>query len=105
MPQILILPQNRVIEGNYIPRGRTINIGNLPVYEAIDNIDKKRLLIAVYDIFGFANTNMKQVTDQMAVQYGGFRVVLPDFFRGDHWDVDDNVIESVCYPDRIVELT
>lgn len=72
-----------------------INIGNLPVYETIDNIDKKRLLIAVYDIFGFGNTNMHQVTDQMAVQNGGFRVVLPDFFRGDHWDVDDTVIEFV----------
>lgn len=88
-----IFPQNKVIEGDYIPRGRIINIGNLPVYEAIDNIDKKRMIIAVYDIFGWASNNMKQVTDQVALQYGGFRVVLPDFFRGDHWDVDDFVIE------------
>lgn len=49
------------------------------------------MLIGVYDIFGFANSNMKQVTDHMALQAGGFRAVLPDFFRGDHWDVDASI--------------
>lgn len=46
------------------------------------------MLIAVHDLFGFSNNNMKQVTDHMAVQAGGFRVALPDFYRGDHWDVN-----------------
>lgn len=46
------------------------------------------MLIGVYDIFGFANSNMKQITDFMAIQAGGFRAVLPDFFRGDNWDLN-----------------
>lgn len=46
------------------------------------------MLIAVYDVFGFAYPNMKQVVDQIAVQSGGFLVTLPDFFRGDGWDID-----------------
>lgn len=97
--------QNRVIEGDYIPRGRIINIGNLPVYEAPGNVDRRRLLIAVYDIFGFATNNMKQITDQMSLQYGGFRAVLPDFFRGDHWDIDGIPAEFVqCLLGRFVEM-
>lgn len=67
------------------------------MYEAVDNINSRRLLIAVYDIFGFENSNMKQVTDRMAVQHGGFRVVLPDFFRGDHMNLEDHPIEFVQF--------
>lgn len=65
-----------------------INIGNLSVYEyeAPDNANKKRLLIGVHDIYGLAYPNLKQVTDQMAVQSGGFIAVLPDFFRGEAYD-------------------
>ncbi|KAJ6642236.1 putative AIM2 family protein C30D10.14 [Pseudolycoriella hygida] len=80
--------ENKAVEGDYIPRGRVINIGNLPVYEAPDNVNRRRMLIGVYDIFGFANSNMKQITDHMALQAGGFRAVLPDFFRGDNWDLN-----------------
>lgn len=83
-----LLLQNKAVDGDYIPRGRVFNIGNLPVYEAADNVNSRRLLIGVYDIFGFANSNMKQITDHMALQAGGFRAVLPDFFRGDYWDLN-----------------
>lgn len=41
------------------------------------------MLVGVYDIYGFAYDNIKQVMDQVAVQNGGFRVILPDFYRGD----------------------
>lgn len=41
------------------------------------------MLIGVYDIYGFAYENLKQVLDDMASQNGGFRAILPDFFRGD----------------------
>lgn len=88
---INLIPQNKAVDGDYIPRGRMINIGNLPVYEAPDHIDSRRLLIAVYDIFAFSNTNMMQVTDIMATQYNGFRAVLPDFFRGEYWDLSTPV--------------
>ncbi len=65
-------------------------IGNLPVYEydPPNNINKKRMLIGVYDIFGWGYPNLKQVTDQLATQSGGFMAVLPDFFRGDNWDFE-----------------
>lgn len=86
-----IFEQNKAVDGDYIPRGRVINIGNLPVYEAADNVDKRRMLIGVYDIFGFSNPNMKQVTDHLALQAGGFRAVLPDFFRGESWDLSTPV--------------
>jgi len=60
------------VDANYVPRGRVINIGDLPIYEAPDNVDKRRMLIAVYDIFGFSHPNMKQISDLMALQAGGF---------------------------------
>lgn len=78
--------QNRGVDADYIPRGRVINIGNLPVYEAPDNVNRRRLLIGVYDIFGLSQPNMQQITDLMALQAGGFKAVLPDFFRGQSWD-------------------
>lgn len=75
----------RLIEGNYQPRGHVINLGNLPVYEAPDNANSRRMIIIIHDIFGgFLETNMMQVTDVMALQ--GFRTVLPNFFRGEGWD-------------------
>jgi len=79
---------NKQVVGNYTPLGRMINIGNLPAYEydTPNNTNRNRMLIGVYDIFGLANTNMMQVADRMALQGGGFRVVVPDFYRGDHWD-------------------
>lgn len=76
--------QTKGVDANYVPRGRVINLGDLPIYEAPDNVNKRRMLIAVYDVFGFSSPNMMQITDLMALQAGGFRTVLPDFFRGQH---------------------
>lgn len=76
--------QTKGVDANYVPRGRVINVGDLPVYEAPDNINRRRMIIAVYDIFGFSMPNMMQITDLMALQAGGFRTILPDFFRGQH---------------------
>ncbi|XP_037047402.1 uncharacterized AIM2 family protein C30D10.14-like [Bradysia coprophila] len=61
------------------------------------------MLIAVHDIFGFSSSNMKQITDHMAVQAGGFRVALPDFFRGDHWDINVPItpIERAAFIQRV----
>lgn len=65
-------------------------IGNITVYhyDAVTNINRKRMLIGVHDIYGIKYDNLKQVADEMAIQSGGFSAVLPDFFRGDVWDVD-----------------
>lgn len=82
--------QTRAIAADYEPRGALVTIGNLSVYEyeAPNNVNNKRLLIGVHDIYGLRYDNLKQVTDQMAIQSGGFRAILPDFYRGDAWDVD-----------------
>lgn len=79
------------MEAGYVPRGRVINIGNLPVYEAPDNVHKRRMLIGVYDVFGFSHSNMMQITDMMALQAGGFRAILPDFFRGESMDLNSPI--------------
>lgn len=47
------------------------------------------MLIGVYDIYGFAYENIKQVVDEMAIQNGGFRAILPDFFRGESSNPDN----------------
>jgi len=75
-----------IVGGDYVPRGRIINIGNLPVYEAIDNLNSNRMLIVIHDIFGFSSSNLRQITDVMALQSSGYRAVMPDFFRGEGWD-------------------
>lgn len=95
--------ENKAVDSDYIPRGRVVNIGDLPVYESPDNVDNRRMLIGVYDIFGFANYNMKQVTDQMGLQAGGFRAILPDFFRGDYWGLNTpiNPIELAAWLQRV----
>lgn len=55
------------------------------MYEAPDHNDSRRMLIAIYDIFGFSHPNMMQITDHMGLQGDGFRSVLPDVFRGRYW--------------------
>jgi len=106
---------NRAIAGDYTLLGKVINIGDLPVYEyeAPNNVNRKRMLIAGYDVHGFSYSNLKHVVDQMAVQNGGFRAILPDYFRGDDWfpniDINDRPEwlarvgdwESVVKPDLI----
>lgn len=75
---------------NYDPLGKFTTIGNISVYEyeTPNNINKKRMLINTYDIYGMENANLRQVSDLLAAQNGGFLVALPDFFRGDNWRVD-----------------
>jgi len=78
----------KAIDSNYTPGGEMINIGGLDVYEAPTK-HPDRLLIAVYDIFGHANPNMKQVSDRIAEESGNFTVILPDFYRGESWDPEN----------------
>jgi len=106
---------NKAIAADYEPLGSEIIIGNLTVYEyeAPDNANKNRMLIGAYDAFGFGYDNIKQVVDQLAVQNGGFKAILPDFFRGEILNPDsssDEILEwlttvgnwdSVVKPDLI----
>jgi len=84
---------NRAIAADYEPLGETIQIGNITVYQyeppGIEN--RNRMLIGVYDIYGFVYPNIKQVVDKMANESGGFRAILPDFYRNDSWNPDLNL--------------
>jgi len=89
MYDVSIVPEEctkqKAIDSNYTPAGDIFLLGDLPIYEA-PNKNATRLVINVYDIFGFANDNLKQVSDKFSVENGGFRTVEPDFYRGQSWD-------------------
>lgn len=59
---------------------------DLPVYTA-GPADAKTVLVCVYDIFSL-HQNTLQGVDHLAAA-SGFRVVLPDLFRGESWPVDN----------------
>ena len=65
------------------PHGSDFMLGNLSIYETLDKTPR-RLLIAVYDIFG-DTANTRLFADFIAETYG-FRVIVPDFYRGEPWD-------------------
>ncbi|KAI8881755.1 alpha/beta-hydrolase [Backusella circina FSU 941] len=67
------------VASNYSPVGTIENFGDLPVYSTGPK-DSKNVVLVFYDIFGFHN-NTKQFCDILAKNCG-WRVVLPDFFRG-----------------------
>jgi len=95
--------ESKAISADYDPLGELVVIGNLTVYqyESPKNINKQRLLICAHDIYGIQNDNYKQITDQMAIQSDGFIVVLPDFYRGDAWDVDRDPNDRQEWLDRV----
>jgi len=98
--------ENRAVVSDYTPLGRLFTVGNLTIYEYEhpNNVNKKRMLIHVHDIYGITtNDNLKQVTDQIAIQSGGFLVALPDFFRGDPWAVDRDPSEREEWTARVTD--
>jgi len=66
------------VESSYIPKGTESVLGDLGLYETGD-LSSDRLLICAYDIFGIHPVT-KQFCDKLGTS--GFRVVMPDFFRG-----------------------
>lgn len=70
-------------EIDYIHQGREFQLGNLSIYET-DDRSPRRLLIAVYDIFG-DTANTRLFADKLAEDYG-FRVIVPDFYRSEPWN-------------------
>ncbi|KAI9278202.1 Alpha/Beta hydrolase protein [Phascolomyces articulosus] len=76
------------VASNYEPVGtlETIKSDTVPemsVY-VVGPKDTKKAVIVFYDIMGFHN-NTKQFCDILA-KYCGYKVLLPDFFRGSSWD-------------------
>lgn len=70
-------------------------------YEPPGNVNRNRMLIAVYDIYGFTYSNLMQVADQISLQSGGFRAILPDFFRGDVNSPERGDWNTVIKPDLL----
>ncbi|KAI9276153.1 Alpha/Beta hydrolase protein [Sporodiniella umbellata] len=74
------------VSSNYAPVGSLEEIGNLSVY-TVGPKDAKKAVLVIYDIFAM-HTNTKQFCDILA-QHCGWKVVMPDFFRGD--DANDRM--------------
>ncbi|KAI9491664.1 dienelactone hydrolase [Zychaea mexicana] len=69
------------VDSDYQPVGTVENVGDiqLPTY-VVGPKDAKKALLVIYDVFGFHN-NTKQFCDVLAKNCG-YKVVMPDFFRG-----------------------
>ncbi|CDH49969.1 dienelactone hydrolase family protein [Lichtheimia corymbifera JMRC:FSU:9682] len=59
-----------------------VGADELPVY-VVGPKDAKKAILVIYDIFGLHN-NTKQFCDILAKECG-YKVVMPDFFRGEPW--------------------
>jgi len=74
-------------KSDYEPLGQTIKLdGGLQMYTTGPK-DARIALVGIYDIYGFHN-NTFQGADVLAKETG-YRIVLPDFFRGQGWDVNN----------------
>ncbi|KAF2102917.1 alpha/beta-hydrolase [Rhizodiscina lignyota] len=78
-------------KSDYVPVGKRFTLqiegqDDLEVYETGDP-DAKQALVAIHDIFGL-HSNTLQGADYLA-QLRGYRIVIPDFFRGKGWDIND----------------
>ncbi|KAJ3285516.1 hypothetical protein HK104_009453 [Borealophlyctis nickersoniae] len=67
-----------VSSSDYTPQGTFEVIAGLNCY-VVGPKDAEKVLVCVYDIFGYY-PQVKQGADLLATQ--GYRVVIPDFFRG-----------------------
>ncbi|TIA74922.1 hypothetical protein E3P91_00688 [Wallemia ichthyophaga] len=64
---------------NYQPKGQYEKVGYFNKAYVTGPADSKTVLVGIYDIFGYFNQTL-QGADILADK--GYRVVLPDFFRG-----------------------
>ena len=70
----------------YKPKGKTTKLGDLEIYEIGVG---KRAIILLYDIFGWnsVSKNVFEFADLLAKN--GFRVIMPDHFRGEPCNIAD----------------
>ncbi|KAI8332882.1 Alpha/Beta hydrolase protein [Chlamydoabsidia padenii] len=71
------------VESNYTPTGTMEQVGDLTCYVA-GPADAKKAIVVIYDIFALHN-NTKQFADILA-KHCNYKVVMPDFFRGEVFD-------------------
>lgn len=81
----------QVVPNKYDAKGETKTFGDLEVYIARPSADKdkNKAIIFAYDIFGWntINRNVFRVADIWAE--AGYLVVMPDFYRGNPWDLNN----------------
>ncbi|RCI04753.1 hypothetical protein CU098_008397 [Rhizopus stolonifer] len=73
------------VQSDYTPVGAVEKIDDLDVY-TIGPKDAKKAVLVIYDIFGF-HPNTMQFCDILAKNCG-WKVVMPDFLRGDYWNFE-----------------
>ncbi|ORZ22631.1 Alpha/Beta hydrolase protein [Absidia repens] len=73
------------VESNYTAVGKMEQVGDLPCY-VVGPADAKKAIVVIYDIFALHN-NTKQFADILAKKCN-YKVVMPDFFRGDACSVE-----------------
>lgn len=71
------------LTANYTPLGEVTFMAGMDTYET-GNMNSSKVLIAVFDIYGFdSGSNIRQICDRLG-EYG-YRVIMPDFFHGVPW--------------------
>ncbi|KAJ9071081.1 hypothetical protein DSO57_1000756 [Entomophthora muscae] len=73
------------VSSDYVPKGKKETFGDMEVYIVGDS-NAKATLFGFYDIFGYHN-NTFLFCDRLAES--GFRVILPDFFHGKPWSLEN----------------
>ncbi|TPX30528.1 hypothetical protein SmJEL517_g05916 [Synchytrium microbalum] len=68
-------------QSDYKPVGREILLGKDLKCYVVGDENAKRTIIFCYDVIGYQPRNTRQTVDQLALR-GGFKVIMPDFFRG-----------------------
>lgn len=72
-----------ILTAEYTPKGTTTFAAGMDTYET-GVANSTKILIAVYDIFGFdSGSNIRQICDHLGEF--GYRVIMPDFFHGVPW--------------------
>jgi dienelactone hydrolase len=68
--------------GEYVAQGQKLTLNSMDVY-SVGPVTASRVLVVVYDIFGFHYNNF-ELADVVAASKG-WRVLVPDLFRGAPW--------------------
>ena len=76
-------------DDEYKMSGKIIDINGVNSYY-FKNGKTKKIFIFLYDIFGWnkTNKNVYRFCDLLAKK-NGFSVIMPDFYRGDPWPIED----------------
>ncbi|KAG9287119.1 hypothetical protein G9A89_001013 [Geosiphon pyriformis] len=72
------------VQSDYEAVGSYIEIANMTAYDS-GSRNSKKAIICAYEFVGF-HPNLEQICDLLAAQ--GYRVVMPDFFRGNWWGIE-----------------